>query len=113
MYYFIIFVVVAVVAALVLRKYTRLQFVAHTKLLWKTWSVWLTGAGAALGVYLASAPDALIHVWAMLPPDLKSMLPVNVAQYISYALIALGVISQFIRQPKLAEQRKELEHKDG
>lgn len=113
LYYFATFVVGIVIVLFIVRKYTKLEFVEDARLLWKTWSVWLTGAGAALGVYLASAPDALIHVWMMLPPDLKSALPVNVAQYISYALIALGVISQFIRQPKLAEQGKELEHKDG
>ena len=112
MLYFLAFVVGIVIVLFIIHKYTRLEFVAHAKLLWKTWSVWLIGAGTALGVYLAAAPDALVQVWLMLPPDLKAQLPVNVAQYISYALIALGVISKFIRQPKLDEQRKELEKKD-
>lgn len=112
MYYFLAFVVGIVIVLFIVHKYTRLQFVAHAKLLWKTWSVWLVGAGTVLGVYLASAPDALVQAWLMLPPDLKALLPVNVAQYISYALIALGVISKFIRQPKLDQQRKELEKKD-
>lgn len=111
MYYFFAFVLGIVIVVFIARKYTRLEFVAHAKLLWKTWSVWLIGAGTALGVYLAAAPDALVQAWLMLPADLKAMLPVNVAQYISYALIALGVISRFIRQPKLDQQRKELEQK--
>jgi len=109
MYYFLAFVVGIVVVLFILQKYTKLEFVAHAKLLWKAWSVWLSALGVALGVYLASAPDALIQVWLMLPPDLKALLPVNVAQYISYAIIALGVISKFIRQPKLEQQRKEME----
>lgn len=109
MYYFLAFVVGIVIVLFVVHKYTRLEFVAHAKLLWKTWSVWLSAAGVALGVYLASAPDVLVQAWLMLPPDLKALLPVNVAQYISYALIALGVISKFIKQPKLDEQRKEME----
>lgn len=109
-------VFLAVVAALVialflLRRYTRINFVAHARLLFKAWSVWLTGIGTVLGVYLASAPDAIITTWNMLPPDLKAMLPVNIAQYISYFLIALGILSKFVRQPKLAEQRKEIEEK--
>lgn len=112
MYYFLAFVVGIVIVLFIAHKYTRLEFVAHAKLLWKTWSVWLIGAGTALGVYLAAVPDALVQAWLMLPPDLKAMLPVNVAQYISYALIALGVVSKFIRQPKLDQQRKELEKKD-
>lgn len=111
MYYFAAFIVGAVIVLFILQKYTKLEFVAYAKLLWKAWSVWLSGIGAVLGVYLTSAPDTLIHVWLMLPPDLKAVLPVNVAQYISYAMIALGVVSQFIRQPKLEQQRKEMEQK--
>lgn len=112
MFYFLTFVLGIVIVLFIVNKYTRLEFVAHARLLWKTWSVWLIGAGTALGVYLSAAPDALVQVWLMLPADLKAALPVNVAQYISYALIALGVISKFIRQPKLDQQRKELEKKD-
>lgn len=112
MYYFLAFVLGIVLLVFIFHRYTRMSFVQHARLLWKTWSVWLTGAGVALGVYLASSPDALIQAWLMLPPDLKALLPVNVAQYISYAIIALGVISKFIKQPKLEQQRKELENKD-
>lgn len=112
MYYFLTFVVGIVAVLFIVRKYTSVEFVAHAKLLWKAWSVWLTGVGVAMGVYLASSPDALVQAWLMLPPDLKAMLPVNVAQYISYAIIALGVISRFIKQPKLDQQRKEMEKKD-
>ena len=111
MYYFLAFVVGIVIVLFIVHKYTRLEFVAHAKLLWKTWSVWLVSAGTLLGVYLAAAPDALVQVWLMLPQDLKAALPVNVAQYISYALIALGVVSKFIKQPKLDQQRKELEQR--
>jgi hypothetical protein len=111
MYYFLAFVAGIVIVLFIVQKYTGLEFVKHAKLLWKTWSVWLSAVGVALGVYLASAPDALVQVWLMLPPDLKALLPVNVAQYISYAIIALGVISKFVRQPKLDQQRKEMEQR--
>lgn len=111
MIYFLAFLTGIVVLVFIVRKYTRVEFVAHARLLWKTWSVWLIGVGTGLGVYLSAAPDTIAQVWLMLPPDLKAALPVNVAQYISYALIALGVVSKFIRQPKLDQQRKELEEK--
>ncbi len=112
MIYFLTFVVGIVIVLLIVHKYTGLEFVAHAKLLWKTWSMWLIGAGTALGVYLVAAPDALVQVWLMLPADLKAQLPVNVAQYISYVLIALGLVSKFIRQPKLDQQHKEMGNKD-
>lgn len=98
-----------VIIVLLIRKYTTVEFVAHARLLWKAWSVWLSTAGAALGVFLLQAPDALLGAWNMLPPDLKGILPVNIAQYVSYLLIALGIIAQFVRQKKLVRQKEELE----
>lgn len=108
---FIAVVLAIIVGLLLIRKYTSVEFVSHAKLLFRTWSVWLSGIGTALGVYLASAPDAIITAWNMLPPDLKSMLPVNIAQYVSYLLVVLGIVSQFIRQKHLAEKKQQMEQK--
>lgn len=107
---FLSVVIVVIAIVLLFRKYSSVEFVSHAKLLFRTWSVWLTGVGTLLGVYLASAPDAIISAWSMLPPDLKAMLPVNIAQYVSYFIVALGVIAQFIRQKKLNRQREKMEH---
>ncbi len=106
---FLAVVVVVIAIVLLVRKYSSVEFVAHARLLFRAWSVWLTGAGTLLGVYLASAPDAIISAWNMLPPDLKAMLPVNIAQYVSYFIVALGVIAQFIRQPKLVDRKQQMD----
>lgn len=106
---FLAVVIVVIAIVLLVRKYSSVEFVAHARLLFRAWSVWLTGVGTLLGVYLASAPDAIISAWNMLPPDLKAMLPVNIAQYVSYFIVALGVVSQFIRQPKLVEKKQQMD----
>lgn len=111
--YTLLIVLSSVLVVLLIRKYTSVEFVSHAKLLFKAWSVWLSSVGALLGVYLLQAPDALLGAWHMLPDELKTMLPVNFSQYVSYALIGLGVISQFIRQRKLVEQKQQMEVKDG
>lgn len=100
-----------IVVILLIRKYTSIEFVSHARLLFRAWSVWLGSIGTVLGIYLTSAPDTLITQWNQLPPDLKSMLPTNIAQYISYMLIALGIISQFIRQKRLVERKQQMELK--
>lgn len=109
----ILAILAAVILLLLIRKYTSLELVSHAKLLFKAWSIWLSSVGALLGVYLLQAPDALLGAWHMLPDDLKTMLPVNFSQYVSYALIGLGIISQFIRQRKLVEQKQQMEANDG
>jgi len=110
MIWFLIAVAVIIVLALLARKFTPIEWVAHTRLLFKAWSVWLTSIGTIIGVWLASAPDNLVTIWAMLPPDMKQALPVNFAQYISYILIALGVVSQFIRQKNLKREADNVRH---
>lgn len=111
--FFILGVLAFILIVLLIRKYTSVEFVSHARLLFKAWSVWLTTAGTFLGVWLASAPENLLMAWNMLPSDLKSSLPVNFAQYVSYSLIALGLISQFIRQKKLVAQKENMEAADG
>jgi len=106
----IIFALLALVAVLVLllvRKYTRLEFVGHARLLLKTWSVRLGTAGALVGVWAQSFPDAALHAWAMLPPDIKDILPANIVAMISPALVVLAILSQYVRQPKLKEKADE------
>ena len=67
---FALLVLVAVLVLLLLRKYTRLEFVGHASLLLKTWSVKLGAIGALVGVWAQSFPDAALHAWAVLPPDI-------------------------------------------
>ncbi|HFO0258588.1 TPA: hypothetical protein ACHIDA_004894 [Raoultella ornithinolytica] len=105
---FVLLALVAVLVLLLLRKYTRLEFVGHARLLLKTWSVRLGSAGALLGVWAQSFPDAALNAWAMLPPDIKSILPPNIVEMISSALVVLAVLSQYVRQPALKDKADEL-----
>ncbi|POU03614.1 hypothetical protein C3369_07285 [Escherichia sp. ESNIH1] len=95
------------VVLLLLQRFTSLEFVNHAKLLFKTWSVWLTSIGAML----STSPDALLAIWAGLPDELKQMIPSTWMTYIGPGLIALGVASQFIRQDKLRREREKLERR--
>ncbi|MGI6918541.1 hypothetical protein ACRCNB_10585 [Klebsiella michiganensis] len=97
---FALLALVAVLVLLLLRKYTRLEFVGHASLLLKTWSVRLGIAGTAIGVWAQSFPDAALHAWAMLPPDIVAL--------ISPALVVLAVLSQYVRQPALKDKADEL-----
>lgn len=107
----LLIVLVAVVAVLLVRKYSSLEFVAHAKLLFKAWSVWLASIGSALSAWVQSFPDAAMSAWNMLPPDIKSFLPQNFLGFIGAFMVAMAVISQFVRQRKLVEQKQQLEQR--
>ena len=105
----LLIIVVAIVVVLLIRKYTSLEFVAHAKLLFKAWSVWLGTAGAALSASAALLPDSFLSAWNVLPPDIKAILPQNLQSVIGSTLMAAAVISQFIRQKKLLSRKEQME----
>lgn len=111
--YVIVAILAAVIALLLIRKYTSLEFVSHAKLLFKAWSVWLASLGSMLSAWVQSFPSAALDAWTSLPPDIKDMLPHNYLGLIGAFLVAMGVISQFVRQNKLLHQKNQMEAHDG
>lgn len=105
----LLIILAIVVGILLIRKYTSLEFVAHAKLLFKAWSVWLGTAGAALSASAALLPDSFLSAWNVLPPDIKAILPQNLQSVIGSTLMAAAVISQFIRQRKLLDRKEQLD----
>ncbi|MBE5254530.1 hypothetical protein [Mixta mediterraneensis] len=109
---FIIFlavVLVVIIGVLLIRKYSSVEFVSHAKLLFKAWSVWLASLGSALSAWVQSFPDAALNGWNMLPPDIKSFLPQNYLGMIGAFMVAMAVISQFVRQKKLVARKEQME----
>lgn len=102
-------ILTTVVGVLLIRKYTTLEFVEHARLLFKTWSVWLTSLGSAISAWVQSFPDAALNAWNILPPDIKSFLPQQYLGYIGAFMVAMGVIAQFVRQRKLLERKQQLD----
>lgn len=98
----IVFALVSVLVVLLCQRYTSLEFVAHARLIFKTWSFWLCNTAASLGAIALALPDQVLQFWSSLPAEIKAMLPPNVLSQASVYLLVLGVISQFIRQQKLS-----------
>ncbi|STS82043.1 Uncharacterised protein [Klebsiella pneumoniae] len=105
---FALLVLVAVLVLLLLRKYTRLEFVGHASLLLKTWSVKLGAIGALVGVWAPVVSRMLRCTPGGAAADIKNILPPNIVALISPALVVLAVLSQYVRQPALKEKADEL-----
>lgn len=110
MTYFLIFLLVvlsAVVALLLFQRYTKLEFVSHARLLFKTWSIWLGTLGTTLTALFMTAPDAAITAWAYLPDDVKSTLDPAIVKMVGPFLMFMALLSQFVKQRKLAAEAKQ------
>ncbi|WP_239952814.1 hypothetical protein [Pantoea sp. Z09] len=108
---FIIAVLTVIVVLLIMQRFTTLEFVAHARLLFKTWSVWLASLGSMLSAWVQSFPSASLDAWNTLPEDVKSILPHNYLGMIGAFMVAMGVIAQFVRQKNLVQQKQQLEAK--
>ena len=79
----------------------------------KFWSVRLSVIGSALLSVFIIYPEAMLHVWAILPDDLKTFVPPRYTQFISLSVIIAGVIARIIKQEELnndaghSEERQE------
>ncbi|WP_289365918.1 hypothetical protein [Pantoea stewartii] len=104
----LLIVVAIIIALLLIRKYSSVEFVAHAKLLFKAWSVWLASVGSMLSAWVQSFPQNALDAWNSLPPDIKSFLPQNYLGLIGAFMVAMGVIAQFVRQDKLKQQADQI-----
>lgn len=102
-------VLAAIIVVLLIRKYSSIEFVAHAKLLFKAWSVWLSAAGSMLSAWVQSFPQSALDAWNSLPPDVKAMIPQNYLGLLGAFMVVMGILAQFVRQQKLVEQRQKME----
>jgi Ca2+/Na+ antiporter len=104
-------VMAAIIVVLLIRKYSSVEFVAHAKLLFKAWSVWLASGGSMLSAWVQSFPQSALDAWSSLPGDVKGMLPPNYLGFLGAFMVVMGVLAQFVRQSRLLEQRQQMESK--
>lgn len=102
-------ILLAIVLLMLISRHSRIEFVHHANLLFRTWSVWLASLGSALSAWVQSFPDAAMRAWQQLPPEVKAIIPQNYLGMIGAFMVAMAVIAQFVRQNSLAEQRQKLD----
>lgn len=68
---------------------------------WQQWSTKLEVVGAALAAWFVQSPETAIAAWAMLPADMKAMLPPQLVGYMAVALFIAALVAKHVNQPKL------------
>ncbi len=101
---FILFVLAVIFIIWRISRGGKIEIVAHAKLLFKTWSVWLASLGSVTGAWVQSFPDAATNAWSELPEDVKSFLPQHYLGLGAAFMVAMAVIAQFVRQRKLVDE---------
>lgn len=72
--------------------------VPHWRDIFKRWSFWLGVAGSAVTTFAITAPDAALHVWLIMPQDIKDTLPPTFVRWFGVSLFVMSNIAMFIKQ---------------
>jgi hypothetical protein len=73
----------------------------------KFWSVRLGVIGTALTALFLAAPEAALHAWAVMPEDVKSMLPPEVIKFMGIFILGSSFVARIVKQPKLEKKEDE------
>lgn len=73
----------------------------------KKLSNWLLGAWISFCSLLQLWPDAMMHVWVMMPDDLKSALPPFAVKAISYSILLLSMLGKMHAMNKANKRLKD------
>lgn len=73
----------------------------------KKLSNWLLGAWISFCSLLQLWPDAMMHVWVMMPDDLKAALPPFVVKAISYSILLLSMLGKMHAMNKANKRLKD------
>ena len=70
------------------------------------WSVRLSLLGSGILAAFFAYPEAMLHVWGLLPADLKTFVPAKYAPLIPVSIIISGVLARIIKQDSLVRDNK-------
>ncbi len=73
----------------------------------KKLSNWLLGAWISFCSLLQLWPDAMMHVWVMMPDDLKAALPPFAVKAISYSILLLSMLGKMHAMNKANKRLKD------
>ena len=82
-----------------------MQLIPNWRDAWRMTSVNLPAIGLGILTILEAAPDAILSIWAVLPIEVRASIDPDHIRYAGYAVIAIGVASRIIRQPRLAQDK--------
>lgn len=86
-----------------------MQLVSNWRDFWRMWSVRLQLLAATLLGLMETFPDAVLSAWAILPPEVRAVVPPELVRYAGFACLAAGIVARLVKQPELADRKRAIE----
>jgi hypothetical protein len=65
---------------------------------WRWWSMRLNALGLAILAWVQIDPVSVLYVWAMMPEEVKAVLPPRILVFVGLGLFALSMIARVVKQ---------------
>jgi hypothetical protein len=65
---------------------------------WRWWSMRLNALGLAILAWVQIDPVSVLYVWAMMPEEVKAILPPRFLVFVGLGLFALSMIARVVKQ---------------
>lgn len=82
------------------------RVVDNVREVWRHWSLWFGAVGTAFVSWFITSPETAIAAWAMIPADIKAMLPPQFVGYIGIGLCGLALLAKFVKQLNLPSNKR-------
>ena len=82
----------------------KLELIENWRNFWRFWSVRLGIVGSAITGVLIAFPDVALSAWAMMPADLKAVIPERYMPLIGVGIFVASLIARAIKQTKLEQK---------
>ena len=82
----------------------KLELIEDWRNFWRFWSVRLGIIGSAITGVLIAFPDVALSAWAMMPADLKSVIPERYMPLIGVVIFVASLVARAIKQTKLEQK---------
>ena len=82
------------------------RLVGNVREVWQHWSLRLGAFGTAFVAWFVASPEMAVQAWAMLPVDIKNLLPPEIVGYFGIGLLVLGLLAKFVKQRKLPSNQE-------
>lgn len=79
----------------------KIKLIDEARQWYKFWSVKLQAIGLSIMLVAIEYPGAAIHAWAILPPEMKKLIPTNYLMYVGLTVFVLAIIAVFVKQDNI------------
>lgn len=76
----------------------KFKLIEDARSAWRLWSLKFAAIGAAIMSVFAFWPDSALYLWAMMPREVRALIPEQIVSIIALVVFGLSALSRIVKQ---------------